>query len=167
MNSRGAVPLKPGEKVTGAIPAVEVDLNTHTAGPVKLLPWQQSAYHGPTKAKFKPNPEVFSNTTVPQQMVDQMHAGLPPLIRRTPNQRYEALVQRLLVMGRQSVGALGYPVWPPSIQAVLTSYGIKEGDTDLHKQVYALAKHFIVRAENQQRSKDRKKVVLDWHGHYS
>jgi hypothetical protein len=40
-------------------------------------------------------------------------------------------------------------------------------DGDLLVQVRALAKHFILKSENQQRAKDRKKSVLDWHGHYS
>jgi hypothetical protein len=74
-------------------------------------------------------------------------------------------VKRLLKMGRENT-VNGTVLWPASLQKILDLQGVKK-DGDLLVQVRALAKHFILKSENQQRAKDRKKSVLDWHGHYS
>jgi len=154
-------PLKPGEKVKGYIPAVEVSGQDLDKVEPKLIPWQDAARIGKDN---RPNPRVFAPAeAIPQHVFEE---GLPTVVRRTARQRYEVLVKRLLEAGRMSEAKAGRPVWPESMQRVLDSQGFKRGDTDLHAQVYALAKHYIVKAENQQRAKDRKKVVLDWHGHH-
>jgi hypothetical protein len=155
--------LKPGESVQGFIPATEVDIDADTVGETNLIPWTESAYIGDDN---DPNPKVFGDVAVPQNVVDVMQQDLPAPVRRTARQRYEVLVRRLMDAGRASVIQNGYPVWPTSIQRVLDELGFKRNNTDLNSQVYALAKHYIVKAENQQRQKDGKKVVRDWHGHF-
>jgi hypothetical protein len=165
MNPRGAVPLAPGQTATGVVPAVDVDMNTMTASRPKLVPWHKSALIGDSRKDWKRNAEVWSSEQVPQQMVDQMHAGLPPMIRRTANERYESLVRRLTETARVSKQAYGRVVWPLSVQKVLTEIGVKP-TADERTQVYALAKHYIVKSENQQRAKDARKVAVDWHGHF-
>jgi hypothetical protein len=169
MDTKGAVELirRSGGAVKGHIPAVDITGPNLTPGPVKLIPWQKAAFRGP-RGQAKPNVEVWSNddqfTKVPQYMVDQMHSGLPPMVRRTASERYEALVKRLLDMGRANT-VNGEILWPTSLQRILETQGVKRS-ADLYTQTRALAKHFIVKSENQQRAKDRKKVVLDYHGHY-
>jgi hypothetical protein len=155
--------LKPGESVQGFIPATEVDIDADTVGETNLIPWTESAYIGDDN---DPNPKVFGDVAVPQNVVQTMAQGLPAPTRRTSRQRYEVLVRRLMAAGRESVGLFGYPVWPASIQRVLSELGFKPDDVDLNAQVYALAKHYIVKAENQQRASNAKKVTLDYHGHF-
>ncbi len=154
-------PLKPGEKVKGYIPAVDVSGPNLDKQETKLIPWQDAARIGKDN---RPNPRVFAPPeAIPRHIFED---GLPPIVRRTARQRYEVLVNRLLEVGRMSQAKAGYPVWPESMQRVLDNQGYARTNTDLHGQVYALAKHYIVKSENQQRAKDRKKVVLDWHGHH-
>ena len=161
------VPLKPGETgPAGHFAAVDIDLQKGEASDVKFLPWQEAAYHGAPGTGDKPNVEVWKSEQVPQHMVDQMHEGLPDPVRRTPRERYESLVWRLTATARETKQMYGRVVWPTSVQKVLTEIGVKP-TADERTQVYALAKHYILKAENQQRRKDSKKTVLDWHGHYS
>lgn len=161
MDERGAAKLKPGEEVVGAIPAVDVDLNTMTASEVKLMPWHKAARVGPNN---RPNPKVFAESSpVPQHVFEQMQSELPAPVRRTANQRYEVLVKRLMEMGRGLQTPSGV-LWPDSLQRILDASGKKKGD--LTTQVYTLARHFIVRAENKQRANDAKQTTVGWHGHF-
>lgn len=165
MDSTGAAGLKPGETVKGKVPVAEIDLDNETVSPVQLMPWQQSAHLGPAGAS-RPNPSVFApDSAVPQHVFEKMQAGLPAPVRRTAQERYEVLVRRLLEMGRACSTPSGIH-WPSSFRRILNSLGVKQEDMDLRGQVYALARHFIVRAENKQRDTDSRKTVLDYHGHY-
>lgn len=153
--AKGAVPTKPGQSTPkGYAVGFDVDLQNETTSKPYVIPWQATGEHEPNTA------------AVPQEMVDQMHEGLPPVIRRTPTERYESLVRRLTETARETKQMYGRVVWPTSVQRVLTEIGVKPS-ADERTQVYALAKHYILKAENQQRRKDSKKTVLDWHGHYS
>lgn len=165
---RKAEAVSPGRKYRGYTAAVDVTGPNLDRVQPKLIHWTNAAFHGtgPT-ATQKRNPKVWDPVEVPQEMVARMNDGLPPVVRRTAQQRYQALVQDLMAMGRDASKGRGYPVWPESIAKILDANGIKRGDTDLHKQVYALARHFIVKGENAQRLMDSKKVVLDWHGHFA
>jgi hypothetical protein len=165
MDKKGTVKLKPGQSVKGYIPAVEVTGPNMDQQEVKLIHWTEAARVGADK---RPNPKVFAekeDISQNQHVFESLTAGLPAPVRRTPTQRYEALVKRLLKMGRENT-VNGTVMWPASLQKILDLQGVKK-DGDLLVQVRALAKHFILKSENQQRAKDRKKSVLDWHGHYS
>jgi hypothetical protein len=158
---------KQGHEVKGHIPAVDVDLNTMTPGPAKLIPWQEAAFHGKGPvSKQRKNPDRWASTVVPQAMVDRMMSGLPEPVRRTPVERYESLVRRLIETARATHIMFGHLKWPASVQRVLDDLGVKHTASE-RDQIVALAKHYISKAENQQRHKDKKKVVLDWHGHFS
>ena len=164
--------LKPGERIKGHIPAVDTvqdEAGQLKATEPKLIPWTEAAYLGSgsiAKGEQKKNPKVWASEVVPQAVMERWEDELPAPVRRSSRQRYESLVQKLLAAGRASEAAYGRPVWPESIQLVLDGLGFKRTNTDMHAQVYALAKHYIVKAENQQRAKDARKVVTDWHGHY-
>lgn len=167
MDKKGAVKLKPGQSVKGYIPAVDVSGPNMDQIEHKLIPWQEASRHGAGPNK-RPNPKVFAvkeDISQNEHVFNTLTAGLPAPVRRTPTQRYEALVQKLLRLGRDCT-VNGVVMWPTSLQNILDINGVKK-DGDLFVQVRALAKHFILKSENQQRAKDRKKSVLDWHGHYS
>jgi hypothetical protein len=163
MDDKGAVTLKPGETVKGYIPAVELSGPNFETRRERLIHWKDAARTGPDK---RVNARVFAeNTPVPQHVFEDLQAGLPAPVRRTPGQRYDVLVKRLLNMARDCT-VNGTVMWPTSLQRILDLQGIK-ANAEMHEQVRTLARHFIVKSENQQRAKDRKKSVLDWHGHYA
>jgi hypothetical protein len=155
------------EPIRGFIPQVQRrghDLSERT---VRLIPWHQSARISENGGPERWNPRVFAEASpVPRHMVEQMQAGLPPMIRRTSRERYQVLIDRLVADGLRSYRIHGYPVWPKSIADELRIAGWKEGDPDLWGQVEALAKRFIVKAEHKQKESDRHKVVSDWHSHF-
>ena len=162
MDTKGAAKLKPGETVTGYIPAVELSGPNFETRTERLVHWKDAARTGADK---RLNARVFAeNTAVPQHVFEDFQAGLPAPIRRTASQRYDVLIKRLLQMARDST-VNGQVMWPASLRRVLDLQGVK-ANAEMHEQVRALAKHFIVKAENQQRAKDRRKSVLDYHGHY-
>ncbi len=132
----------------------------------KVVPWTESAFLGTgSTAQQKKNPKVWSAPVNEAAMIDQLHQGLPEPVRRSARDRYETLVLRLTDTARVTKAAYGYVRWPASIQSVLDSLGVKSTASE-REQVYALAKHYIVKAENQQKRKDAKKVTADWHSHY-
>jgi hypothetical protein len=155
---------KPGERVPGK---VVTDLVGKDQVPeAKVIPWTESAFLGEgSVTQQKKNPKVWGVERVPQALVDELHQDLPDPVRRTARERYENLVMRLTATARITKDTYGYVRWPSSVQTVLDDLGVKNTASE-REQVYALAKHYIVKAENQQRRKDSKKVVSDWHGHY-
>jgi hypothetical protein len=100
-------------------------------------------------------------------MVQKLHTGLPPVVRRTPEARFEALFRKLVETGLGSVKVRGYPVWPKSIQRKLAALGFKPNDTDVYAQCSALARQLFTEAGHIQALKDQRKSTLDWHGHYN
>jgi hypothetical protein len=157
--------LKPGESVKGMIPVVDFTGPDLKPSEPKLIPWQEAARQGPL-GNTHWNPELEKETVaVPQDMVDRMHTGLPDPVRRSARQRYEALVLKLMNYARACVKEYGHTSWPMSMQRILDEKGVKAKATP-EQQVFALAEHFIVKAENRQRESDSHKVVSDWHGHF-
>jgi hypothetical protein len=155
---------KPGERVPGKVVTDLVGQDQEPAP--KVVPWTESAFLGEgSTAQQKKNPKVWSARANEQAMIDSLHQGLPDPVRRTSRERYETLVLRLQETARVTKAAYGYVRWPTSIQAVLDSLGVKATASE-REQVYALAKHYIVKSENQQKRKDAKKVTADWHSHY-
>jgi len=159
--------MERGGVILGAIPATEfagADLSQRRE---VIVPMRDAGRIDPGDGA-RWNREHRPNQTyrVPDSVVAKMHEGLPPVIRRTPRQRYKVLVDRLVQDGLKSYKAVGYPVWPKSIQDELKTLGWKEGDPRLYEQVEALATKMIVAGENKQREKDARKVTRDWHGHF-
>lgn len=161
MDEKGAVKLKPGQTVTGAIPAVDFVGPNLDPTPVKVIPWQQAAHIG---ADNRPNPRVWNDVEIPENVYDRFQAGLPAPVRRTARQRNEVLIQRLLDMGKANT-VNGEICWPDSIKRILDAQGVKN-DGDLNRQVFALARYFSLRAENKQKENDARQVTRGWHGHY-
>lgn len=157
--------LKPGESVKGMVPSFEVTAaegENLKVSEIKLVPWQEAIRVGPENT---PNPNLAVSETEVQTTHDRLYEGLPAPVRRTSKQRYDALVLKLLNYARACVKEYGHTAWPMSLQKILDEKGVKAKATP-EQEVYALAEHFIVKAENQQRRKDHRKVVSDWHGHY-
>ena len=155
---------RPGERVAGK---VVTDLVGPDQEPdAKVVPWTESAFLGSgSTAQQKKNPKVWSAQPAEQAMIEQLHQGLPAPVRRTARERYETLVLRLTETARVTRAAYGHVRWPASIQSVLDSLGVKASAPE-HEQIRALAKHYIVKAENQQKRKDAKRTTADWHSHY-
>lgn len=147
------------EGVRGMVPIVQASGQNLDQRELQLVPWQRSA-----RPKGRWN---LKDTPIPQDMVRRMHEGLPPIIRRTPRERYKVLIDRLVADGLKSYRAYGYPVWPKSVQDDLKALGWKEGDPRLYEQVEALARKYIEEGAQKQRAKDARKSTLDWHGHLS
>jgi hypothetical protein len=103
--------------------------------------------------------------TAEQRMLSRLHENLPPVVRRSKEQRFEVLFRNLVEIGLKGYRIHGYPVWPASIQRKLTVLGFKERDPDVYGQCSALARQLFVEAGHKQQEKDQKKIALDWHGH--
>jgi len=147
------------EGVRGMVPIVQASGHDLTERELQLVPWQRSA---------RPNGKWrLPETPVPTDMVQRMHAGLPPVIRRTARERYKVLIDRLVADGMKTYRAYGYPVWPKSVQDDLKALGWKEGDPRFYDQVEALARKYIEEGANKQREKDAKVTSREWHGHLS
>lgn len=102
---------------------------------------------------------------VEARMIASLHEGLPEVKRRTAQERFRVLFERLVEQGMTSYRAHGYPVWPRSIQAKLTALGWKPNDPDVYGQCRALAEQLFIEAGHKQAAKDRKRTTAGWHGH--
>lgn len=125
-----------------------------------LLDHREAAFEG-KGSKQKLRQEYVTE----QEMRRVLEADLPPIIRRTPRERYLALLQRLRTEAEKSVQLHGRVIWPASLQAELTALGWRAGNPDLAGQVEALARRMFEKAAHQQADSDRSKVTRDWHGH--
>jgi len=101
------------------------------------------------------------------QLVAKLHEGLPEVKRRTAQERFRVLFERLVQEAMVSYRAHGYPVWPKSIQYKLATLGWKPGDPDVYGQCRALAERLFIEAGQKQQEKDRRKTTLGWHGEYN
>ena len=100
-----------------------------------------------------------------EQLRAEFQSDLPPIIRRTPRERFLVLLLRLRAEAEKSVKLHGRVIWPASLQAELTAMGWREGNPDLPGQVEALARRMFEKAAHQQADSDQAKVARDWHGH--
>ena len=134
-------------------------------GKARLISWRDGARYNKARGRYW-NPEV-SRPSPAGHLVAKLNEGLPAVVRRTPRQRYDVLLQRLVQDGLKSYKAFGRVEWPKSIQDELRVLGWKDGDPNFWGQAEALARKFIEEGANIQRAKDQRKVTLDWHGHLS
>jgi hypothetical protein len=113
---------------------------------------------------------------VEDRLIRKLHEGLPPQRRRTDEQRYRSMFNRLAQVALESYRRVGYAAWPKSIETDLKVLGWTTGDPKLEayggerkvlKQVEELTRLYIERGSNSQKVKDQRKPTLDWHGHYS
>lgn len=161
MDRQGAIELKPGQSATGYVPAVDFVGPELKQQKAKAIHWSDSALIGEDNT---PNPQVWEGD-VPQHVFEQMQASLPKQVRRTARQRHEVLIQRLLDIGKACPVVAGQIVWPQSLKSILDTTGVVNNE-DLIPQVFALAKHFAMKSENEQRAADRKNFDPGWHQHY-
>lgn len=123
---------------------------------------------GGQKRRKRWNPKVMvQNVEVPQAMVEQMQAQLPPVIRREPRERLKVLVQRMVEDAMRSKRQFGYVRWPASVEKELRAVGWREGEPDLVGKIEEAAARLMEVAANRQRMSDQRKATLDWHGHYN
>jgi len=113
---------------------------------------------------------------VEDRMVQNLFSGLPAAKRRTHQERFRSMFDRLASVALDSYRRVGYVAWPTSIQSELKVLAWTNGDPTLadyggmdhvFKQIEALTRMYTVRGSNVQKEKDQKKVALDWHGHYA
>ena len=123
----------------------------------------------------QPNPHALGPKPISQAVIDEMKAELPPIRRRTPQQRYDELVERLLAEMRRAKTFLGRAAVPASIAAQIEHVARTEGPRDLLKRIeraepeaVKIYAGFLMRdAAAKQKEKDRHKSALDWGGHYN
>ena len=120
------------------------------------------------------NQKVPGETRKVEERLLQQLLNVPKARRRSHQERFRALFDRLAQTALDSYRRVGYVAWPTSIQTELKTLAWKTGDPTLadyggldhvYKQVEALTRHYTVRGANKQKEKDQHKVALDWHGH--
>jgi hypothetical protein len=140
-------------------------------------PWNQATHVRGIDGKLRTNAELIrrENAQIPG-MVAELFRDLPPVLRRTPRQRYESLVAQLAEFAHASIRTTGQIHWPASIERELKVLGWKDGDPRLEsigtlegakRQIEDLARKFTPEYANKLKEKDQKKVTLDHSGHYS
>ena len=139
--------------------------------------WNEAAFITGKDGKQRPNQELIrrENAQIPATIA-KLFSDLPPIVRRTPRQKYESLVQQLADYAIQSLRATGKVHWPQSILLELKKLGWMDGDPRLDnlgtlegamKQIEDLAHKWTPEFANKQRAKDAKRTTLDWSGHYN
>ena len=114
-----------------------------------------------------------------EAVFEEMKETLPKIRRRTPKQRmesmwktqYKSTVQGLLKELRLN----GYATWPKSVRDQLIELSKRDHDPRLAKdmrsvedvlyQSQAFNRWLTETGENEQKARDRKQVILGWHGH--
>ena len=113
---------------------------------------------------------------VENRMIQQLNTGLPVLRRRSHQERFRSMFDRLAVTALDAYRRTGRVEWPASIQRELKELAWKNGDPRLvdfggedqvYRQVEALTRMYIEKSSNKQKAQDQKKSALDWHGHYA
>ena len=104
-----------------------------------------------------------------------MRETLEPVVRRTPRERYEAMLNRVLPDMLKAYRENGQmPEWPRSLQAVLEHVAARDHDPTLIerggveqviRQGKALVSYLVETGARQQAAQDYKKVALDYPGH--
>jgi hypothetical protein len=148
-----------GGVVKGYVPRYE------PGGKVRLVHWRNSA---------RPRDKWPEPTEIPTHILSKL-MDVPKPKSRTPRERMEPLVQNLLDQAAKSKAAFGYVAWPKSIAEEIKALGWKLGDPDLLKKtenaeveaIRTYAGWLMVETAQKQREQDRKKVTLDWSGHYN
>jgi hypothetical protein len=144
-----------------------------TGGEVKVVPWYKSARRG--TQGFEPrDPRI----PVPEHIVRQARESLPPLRRRTPAERLKAMTDVLIEDAIHAYKATGTPVIAQSVVedicrvAALEGWGFMTPEKvrrmtldQIRPLLEAKAKRDFTAAGWKQQESDRRKVVLDWHGH--
>lgn len=111
-----------------------------------------------------------------ERMLAALETGLPAVRRRSHQERFRSMFNRLADHALACYKATGRVEWPTSIMRELQELAWKEGDPSLtdfggmdhvYKQIEALTRMYTVKGANQQKEKDKKKSALDWHGHYA
>ena len=144
------------------------------AGTPRLIPWQKAARQGPGPGRNQWGKDQGRVFRVPEEQVARMQANLPAIVRREPKARYRSMLERISEEALRNYRATGHIHWPQSAWDELKTVAWKTGDphlTDLggeeqlRKQIEALTRHIVETGEMKQKEKNRKKVVLDYHGH--
>lgn len=109
------------------------------------------------------------------QAVQAMKETLPPVVRRDPRARYEAMLNRILPDMLRAYELTGeMPRWPDSLEAVLHYLAERDHDPTLEqtggveqviRQGKAFVRYLAEQGARQQSAQDSKKVTLDWSGH--
>lgn len=113
---------------------------------------------------------------VEERLIQRLLSEVPATRRRTHEERYRSMFNRLATTALESYRRVGYVAWPRSIETELKTLGWTTGDPKLeayggeqkvYKQVEELTRLYIERGSNKQKTQDQRKSTLDWHGHYA
>lgn len=123
-----------------------------------------------TKASTKPDGTLRQNLAgedaeTEQRLIASLHEGLPEVKRRSAQERFQVLFERLVQQGLATYRKHGYPIWPRSIADKLRTLGYLPGDPDVYGQCRALAERLFIEAGHKQAVKDSRRTTKDWHGH--
>jgi hypothetical protein len=118
------------------------------------------------RVTWRKDAEPGQTYKIPEKWRSRMVAGIPPEVRTTPREKFEALLQALIFDARTMFLRDGVVHWPASIKRELQAIGWKEGKPDMWKEVELLARRYVEITANKQRETDNKHVTTDWHGHY-
>jgi hypothetical protein len=108
------------------------------------------------------------------QAVQAMKETLPVVTRRTPRERLEAMIRRVMPDMLEMYRVTGKAEWPSSVREVLhylaerdndPSLEVAGGVADVIHQGKALMGWIAETGGRQQAAQDYKKVTLDWAGH--
>lgn len=133
-------------------------------GTAGLVSWQKAS-RTPDNRLRQDLPGEDASTE--DRQIARLFDGLPPIRRRSAEERFRSMLNRVIEDAMVSYRVHGYPVWPKSIADKLRSLGWKENDPDVYGQCSALVKQLFIEAGHKQQAKDQKKATLDWHGHYN
>lgn len=109
-----------------------------------------------------------------EAVFEDMRSTLPPVIRRSPQERLRATMQPIVEQALTAYKATGHITWPRSAERALADIArlkndptlLNDGGVDqVIRQGIALAQHIAETGEMQQKAQDHKKVTLDWAGH--
>jgi hypothetical protein len=121
--------------------------------------------------------ERFGSFRAPSMdgVFEDMKSTLPPVIRRSPRQRMESMMQRIVEQAVTSYRITGKAQWPKSTLDTLGEIARKNNDPQLLKEggieqvIYqgkALARHLAEEGENRQKAQDSKRTTRNWSGLY-
>lgn len=144
-------------------------------GDIKVVPWEKSVTAGQRVGKQDHIPD--HKIPVPDELIQQARDSLPPLRRRTPQERLKAMTDVLVEDAKRAYEVTGIPVIAESVALdicrlmasemgrFISTDSVRRMTLDeLRPWLERKAKLDFTRAGHKQKESDQRKSVLDWHG---
>lgn len=114
--------------------------------------WDRAAYLGPVGGPQQANPRVFGGAQFDER---EVFGDLPPVVKRTPQQRVEALTKDLLDMAEKSYRECGEVRLPKSVMDDIGVELWKMGLPAAREHLEQYARTLLERAFRQGQTNDR------------